>query len=388
MNGGCGVDIMTKTKRTKLDRRKSAVSAVALLVATALSGAAHADDAFNLDALIDAAKKEPPITVYAVTGKIVDTAKSFTEKYGVQASGKKVNEATQIELMIREHQAGNIVGDVSVATDVASAMGELLPQGIVSSWTPPDLTNDISEKLRDPLVVVSDPHVWTYNTEKYDKCPVSNIWQLTEPQWKGKLAMLDLFDKPLYADWFNQIETHHDEDVAKAYEALYGKPLDTTNQTATASWVKAFAENAPLLSDSSTVAEAAGAPGQAEPFFVITSTAKYRDNESKGLKLGLCTGVQPFTGFLYPGFGLIAGQTKSPNAAKLFVRYLMTEEGIAPQIADGKVSGNSKIGLPADEPSGIAKHLDELMAFDASTAAEDLDKRESWQDFWRVNYKK
>jgi iron(III) transport system substrate-binding protein len=66
----------------------------------------------------------------------------------------------------------------------------------------------------------------------------------------------------------------------------------------------------------------------------------------------------------------------------------MTEEGIAPQIADGKISGNSKIGLPADEPSGIAKHLDELMAFDASTAAEDLDKRESWQDFWRVNYKK
>jgi iron(III) transport system substrate-binding protein len=379
---------MTKTKRTKVDRHKTTVCALALIMCTALGSSVHSEDAFNLDALIEAAKKEPPITVYAVTGKIVDTAQAFTAKYGVQASGKKVNEATQVELMIREHQAGNIVGDVSVATDVASAMGELLPQGIVTNWTPTDIAGDIAEKLRDPLVVVSDPHVWTYNTEKYDKCPVTNIWQLTEPQWKGKLAMLDLFDKPLYADWFNQIETHHDAEVAKAYEALYGKQLDTSNQTATASWVKAFAENAPLLSDSSTVAEAAGAPGQTDPFFVITSTAKYRDNESKGLKLGLCASVQPFTGFLYPGFGLIAGQTKSPNAAKLFVRYLMTEEGIAPQTADGKISGNSKIGLPADEPSGIAKHLDELMAFDAKTAAEDLDKRERWQDFWRLNYKK
>jgi iron(III) transport system substrate-binding protein len=378
---------MTQTRQAKKRRRQFAVSALALILAAAVGGAVHAEETFNLDALIEAAKKEPPITVYAVTGKIVDTAEAFTAKYGVQASGKKVNEATQVELMIREHQAGNIVGDVSVATDVASAMGELLPEGIATSWTPPDLASDIPEKLRNPLVVVSDPHVWTYNTEKYDKCPITNIWQLTEPQWKSKLAMLDLFDKPLYADWFNQIETHHNADVAKAYEDLYGKKLETTEKSATAAWVKAFAQNEPLLSDSSTVAEAAGAPGQAEPFFVITSTAKYRDNEAKGLKLGLCSGVQPFSGFLYPGFGLIAGQTKSPNAAKLFVRYLMTEDGIAPQTADGKISGNTKVALPANEPSGVAKHLDELMAFDAATAADDLDKRESWQDFWRVNYK-
>lgn len=379
---------MKRLNQTMPTKRQMAACALSLVFAAAVGGVLHAEDAFDLDALIEAAKKEPPITVYAVTGKIVDTAQAFTKKYGVQASGKKVNEATQVELMIRERQAGNVVGDVSVATDVAAAMGELLPEGIVTSWTPPDLEKDIPEKLRNPLVVVSDAHVWTYNTEKYAKCPVTNIWQLTEPQWKGKLAMLDLFDKPLYADWFNQIEMHHDTDMAKAYEALYGKKLDTSSESATAAWVKAFAQNGPLLSDSTTVADAAGAPGQADPFFVITSTAKYRDNEAKGLKLGLCTGVQPFSGFLYPGFGLIATQTKSPNAAKLFVRYLMTDEGIAPQAVDGKISGNSKIGLPSDEPSGVAGHINELMAFDASTAGDDLDKRESWQDFWRTNYKK
>jgi len=376
---------MTNLKKV----RAAGLAYVAAISVASMAGeAARAAEAFDLGAMIEAAKQEPPITVYAVTGKIVDTAQAFTKKYGVQASGKKVNEATQVELMIRERQAGNVVGDVSVATDVASAMGELLPEGIVTSWTPPDIEADIPEKLRNPLTVVSDAHVWTYNTEKYAKCPVTNIWQLTEPQWKGKLAMLDLFDKPLYADWFNQIEMHHDAEVAEAYEDLYGKKLDTGGATATAAWVKAFAENGPLLSDSTTVADAAGAPGQADPFFVITSTAKYRDNEAKGLKLGLCAGVKPFSGFLYPGFGLIATQTKSPNAARLFVHYLMTEEGIAPQTVDGKISGNSKINLPSDEPSGVSGHIDELMAFDASTAAADLDKRESWQDFWRTNYRK
>ncbi len=143
----------------------------ATTVLALLAGGAHAQEAFNLETMIEAAKKEPPITVYAVTGKIVDTAQSFTKKFGVQATGKKVNEATQIELMIREHQAGKVVGDVSVATDVASAVGQLLPEGIATSWTPPDLQADIPEKSRNPLVVVSDPHVWTYNNRKIQQVP-------------------------------------------------------------------------------------------------------------------------------------------------------------------------------------------------------------------------
>ncbi|THF54428.1 ABC transporter substrate-binding protein [Ollibium composti] len=353
----------------------------------ALSAQACAED-FDLNALIEAAKKEPPITVYAVTGKIVDTAKAFTQKYGVQATGKKVNEATQADLLIRESQSGQIVGDVSLAVDVGSAASQLLPEGMVESWVPGDIEADIPEGQRNPLVVVTDPHVWSYNTEKYSSCPVKNIWELTEPRWKGKVAMLDLFNKPLYADWFNQLEAHHDAEIAKAYEDLYGKKLETDQPSATAAWVKAYAQNAPLLADSSAVAEAAGAPGQADPFMAITSVAKYRGNVSDGLKLGICVGIEPFVGFSYPGFGLIAKGTKSPNAAKLFIHYLLTEEGIANQAIDGKVPSNRKIALPADEPSGIAKHMDELMVFDSSTSADDFDKRQDWQDFWRVNYRK
>jgi iron(III) transport system substrate-binding protein len=370
--------------------RLVAKATAAIAVGFVCAQGAFAQDAekFDLDALVAAAKTEAPITVYAVTGKIVDTAKAFTKKYGVQATGKKVNEATQADLMIRESQSGKIIGDVSLAMDVGSAMAQLIPEGIVESWVPGDVEADIPEVARNPLVVVSDPQVWTYNTEKYQSCPVKNIWELTEPKWKGKVAMLDLFDKPLYADWFNQLETHHDAEIAKAYEDLYGKKLETDQQSATAAWVKAYAENGPLLADSTAVAEAAGAAGQTEPFMAITATAKYRENVTGGLRLGLCAGIEPFVGFSYPGFGLIAKGTKSPNAAKLFIHYLLTEEGIANQTVDGKVPSSSNIALPADEPSGIARHLGELMLFDSASAADDFDKRQDWQDFWRVNYKK
>jgi iron(III) transport system substrate-binding protein len=360
----------------------------ALLAVLAASPPAAAEEPFDLDALVAAARAETPITVYAVTGKIVETAEAFAAKYGVEATGKKVDEATQADLLIRENASGNVVGAVSLAADAGSVIAQLLPTGVVESWTPPDIAADIGAAYRDPLVVVFDPQVFAYNTEKYESCPISNIWQLTEPEWKGRVAMLDLFAKPLYADWFNQIEQHHDAAVAAAYEHLYGKPLDTGGESATAAWVKAYAANAPLLGDSTTVSNAIGVAGQEAPFVGITSTAKFRGNASDGLKLGLCAGVEPFSGFLYPSYGVVAAKTESPNAARLFVHYLLTEEGIANQLVDGKVSTNATLALPADEASGLAAHLDEMMTFDSATIADDFDRRQDWQDFWRVNYAK
>jgi iron(III) transport system substrate-binding protein len=359
-----------------------------LMAALAFTSVPVFAEDFDLDALIAAAKQEGPITVYATTGKIVETAKNFTAKYGIEATGKKVNESSQVELLIREAQAGNIVGDVSVSGDVAASVAELVPEGIAYSWVPPDLAQYIPAGKQDPLVVVTDQHVWSYNTETYDKCPVTNIWQLTEPEWKGKVAMLDPLEKPNYADWFNQMAMHHDAEVAKAYEDLYGKKLETDEASATAAWVKAYAANGPLLTASEAVAEAVGAPGQEAPFMGMNSVAKFRDNTDKGYKLGICTGIEPFAGFSYPGFGLIASGTKSPNAAKLFIHYLMTEEGISNQTVDGKVSSNSQVPANPDEASGIAGHIDEMMPYDSSTSADDYDDRETWQDFWTINYKR
>ncbi|MEQ8446030.1 MAG: ABC transporter substrate-binding protein [Pelagibacterium sp.] len=347
---------------------------------------AGAQDAFDLDGLIEAARAEPPITIYAVTGKIVETAEAFTAKYDVQAEGRKVNEADQVELLIRESQSGNVVGDVSVAADVAAIAAQLAPFDIVESWVPGDIAPNIAPEWSDPLVLVNDPHVFTYNTEVNASCPVTNIWQLTEPDYARKVAMLDPLVKPNYADWFSQMEMHYDDAIAQAYESHFGTPLETNERSATAAWVRAYAENQPLLGDSSSVAEAIGAPGQDDPFFGITSVAKYRDNAASDFKLGLCTGMEPFIGWLYPGPGVIASGTDSPNAARLFIHYLLTEEGIGPQAVDGKISTNSDIALPSDEPSGISDHFDDLMTFSMATAEADFDARQDWQDFWRLHY--
>lgn len=356
---------------------------------TCMGASAFAQEAFNLEALVEAARKEPPITVYDSTGKIVEMAKNFSAKYGVGAEGAKVKATAQLEMIIREKRANNVRGDVSIVSDAPAAVAQLMPGGFVESWVPPDLAPKIPAQYQNPLTVITTANVWAYNTSLFDKCPVSNIWELTEPKWKGKVAMQDPLGKASYVDWFNQMAKHGDAETAKAYKDFYGKELGAKAGEAAAAWVKALAANAPLLTDAdAAAAEAVAAPGQKQAFMGLVSSAKFRDNAEGGLKLGLCKELKPWLGWLYPGVGLITKGTNSPNAAKLFIHYVMTGEGIAPQAEDGKMSTNRDVKLPANEPSGIGSVLDRIMPYQMATSQDDWDERETWQDLWRLNYRK
>jgi len=366
----------------------SGALAVGTVVLAGVCAPATAAD-FNLNALIEAAKAEEPITVYASTGKIKTAAKAFSEKYGIQATGQKVKGAAQIEMVLRENQSKNVIGDVLISSDAAVTLTELVPAGIVYSWLPPDLAGTIPADSQDPVVIWRDPAIWSYNSDKYDSCPVDNIWALTEPAWNRRVALSDPLNKPGYVDWFNQMETHWDQAVADAYEAHFGKKLDTSKQSATASWVQALAANAPLLTDSdSAAAEAIGTPGQADPFMGLVSSAKYRDTVDGGLTMAICKDMKPYVGFANPSYGLIAAETDSPNTAKLFLHFMLTEEGVSPMTKDGKVSGNAAVPSHPKEASGVAMLADRLTPHNASTGGDDFDRRQDWQDFWRVNYKR
>lgn len=378
---------MTLGQKHNTGRMGTGLLATVLVIA-GMSTPALAED-FDLNALIEAAKAEDGITIYSSTSKIKKAAAAFTETYGIEATGTKVKGAAQIELVVREFQAGNVVGDVIISSDAAAALAQLLPEGMVTSWTPPDMADTIDELSSDPLVVWRDPSLWTYNNEDGGECPVSNIWQVTEEEWNRRITLEDPLNKPSFIDWFNQMETHFDDEMAAAYEDHYGEALDTSSQSATATWVQRLAANAPLLTDSSSgAAEAIGTRGQDKPFFGLVASAKYRDVSEEGLAMGICKDMKPYMGFAKPGFGLIATGTDSPNAAKLFLHFMMTEAGVLPMTADGKMSGNSAVPAHPDEISGVVAYAERLTPHVAATGGDDFDKRQDWQDFWRIHYKR
>ncbi|GAA0606955.1 ABC transporter substrate-binding protein [Paenochrobactrum glaciei] len=345
------------------------------------------DADYSLEALIEAAKKEPAITVVDATGKIVAMADAFTEKYGVKATGVKMNGQNQEQVILREAAAGNVRTDVFNMSNLPSVTSEIIVQGAGLSWLPPDLKDQIPAEYQNPAITSLNPWVWAYNSDVHgDKCPIDNIWALTTEDWKGRVAIPDPLLRNETMFWFNQIAEHDDAAMAKAYEDFFGEPLKTDEKSATAEWVKRFAKNKPSVTRSDTdVGPIVGAKGQEKPFMGFLSTSIFRDAKKNDYTMGICAGMNPWAGQLTPRVAVIAAGTKSPNAAKLFVHYIMTEEGMAPQLADGKISSNKNAKIPEGEVSGIVKVMDQMHVPHSETAESDYTKLQDWQDFWTIH---
>ncbi|WP_313614711.1 ABC transporter substrate-binding protein [Agrobacterium sp.] len=344
------------------------------------------DSEYSLEALIEAAKKEPPITVIDATGKIVSMAENFSKTYGLKATGVKMNGQEQEQVISREAAAGNVRTDVFNMSNLPSVASQILPQGFGVSWLAPDLKDKVPAQYQSPAITSNNPWVFSYNTDvNGETCPVNNLWALTTEEWKGRVAIPDPLLRNETMFWFNQLATHGDEAMREAYKAQFGEELKTDEASATAEWVKRLAQNKPKVTKSDTdVGPIVGAKEEKPPIGFL-SAAIFRDAKKDGYGMGICKEMKPWVGQLTPRVAVIAAGTKSPNAAKLFARFMMTAEGMAPQLIDGKLSTNTDAKMPEGEASGVASVVDLLYVNHSETTADDFAKLQDWQDFWLSN---
>src|SRR5690606_10786642 len=232
-----------------------------------------------------------------------------------------------------------------------------------------------------------NPWVWAYNTDVHtDGCPIDNLGALAPDEWKGRVAIPDPLLRNETVFWFNQIAPHDDAAMADAYKAFFGEDLATDEASATAEWVKRLAQNKPSVTRSDTdVGPIIGAPGQEKPFMGFLSTSIFRDAKKNEYGMGVCDGLKPWVGQLTPRVAVIASGTKHPNASKLFVHFMMSGEGMIPQLSDGKIVTITTAYMPQSDASGIINYLDRMHVPHAETAADGLEHLPDWQDFWLIN---
>lgn len=365
-----------------------ALSALALpMMAGAQTALGIADEDYSYEALVELAQQEGPITVVDATGQIVAMAEAFTAKYGIEAVGVRMNAQEQEQILLREAAASNVQTDVFNMSNMPAVTTQLIPQGVVVSWMPPDLVDVVPAQFQSPALTSNNPWLWVYNPDAFaDGCPIDNVWAMTEPDWRSRIALPDPLLRNETLFWFNQIETHSDDLMVAAYEAYFGQPLETDEASATAEWVKRLAQNNPNITQGdSQVGPIIGASSKDDAYVGFLSSAIFRHAERDGYRLAICDGLQPYAGQLAPRVAAIAAGTSHPNAAKLFSRFMMTEEGMAPQLQDGKISSNTTAAMPDMERSGVIKLVDQLHVADATTAAQDFERLQDWQDFWIIN---
>jgi iron(III) transport system substrate-binding protein len=169
------------------------------------------------------------------------------------------------------------------------------------------------------------------------------------------------------------------EKLAKAYEDLYHKKLETKEKNAGYEWIKkAFSNGLVMGSSDTAMTESIGVKGQNITSIGLLNYSKVRYAEKKNLAITAADKVAPFCGFYYPEYALLVKDCKHPAAAKLFIQFLLTQEGYQFWQNDmGSYSGNPALKIAkgdkpltewqkvmvGDDPQYIFEHRAEVEEF-------------------------
>ncbi len=170
-----------------------------------------------------AAIKEGSVLVYANTSKVEKAAEGFMEKYpGITVQAFDLGGDDVLMKTVEEQKAGAFTGDVWFSSGGAELVGTVLPHNYVWRFVPDSTAAVTPEQYTEPLLMSRfGTSVFAYNSELNDKCPITNLWELTNPEWKGKFFIEDPMNDASTLSKLITIAQHADE-MKAAYVELYG----------------------------------------------------------------------------------------------------------------------------------------------------------------------
>jgi iron(III) transport system substrate-binding protein len=339
-----------------------------------------------------AAIQEGKVTVYANSSKVEDLPEAWAALYPDIELDAADTDGIDTKMQA-EQESGNVIGDVWYNSDGHILYGKFVPNEWMWWFVPRDVT--IPELTADyPFAIARHSvDVIAYNNKFYpDGCPISNIWQLTEPQYDAKFFMEDpVSDVSTMAKMATFVQNA--DAMAQAYQDLYGKAwtedaLATVDESgltvenAGYLWLKRLAYNHVVVLDDGDMVDAAYAglelPEGEEPGFGFTGYSSYKDTLKGELNMAPCFGLNPVVGVFKTSFLGIANNAPHPNAAKLFIKFMLTEEGYDPWNGIGT--------YPAAE--GLSTHEDNLPLAEILPQVWEMDPLFDWanvsfvRDFW------
>lgn len=332
-------------------------------------------------AIEEAAKKEGKVLVYANTSKVEKAAEGFMEKYPeIKVEAFDLGGDDVLLKTVEEQKAGAFTGDVWFSSGGAELVGNVLPHEYVWRFVPDSTAEYTPEEYTHPLLMSRfGTSVFAYNSELNETCPVSNIWEFTEPEWKGKFFIEDPLNDASTLSKLITIAYHADE-VKQAYIDLYGTEpvLDDDTPDAGWLWLKRFAQNGPIPEPGGDEVDSAFAtPGMTESYMALTSYSNMADVLEGNLAFEPCWGIKPILGIQSQSYVGIINQAPHPNAAKLWIKYVTSPEGRKPWAKFGTYFPDSTYEVPEgqktlEEIFGMTWFIAEQYAYDHMLEARDF----------------
>lgn len=309
---------------------------------------AELDQEDDIDRLYEEAKKEGKVVIYSMSSRITDVKQTFEEQYpGVTVEAYDMRMAEIFEKVEREHNAGINNADVIFIKDSDGIpYNEMVKSGMLHNYVPKDIGSKMKPEFKEPMFsTFFEMKQVFYNDEVYKTSPIDSWWDLTRPEYKGKIMIQNPLSTPENQGLFLAMIQNADE-MAKAYKEEFGEDI-LLNGTENAGYefIKRLMENDLIYTDSDgEIAEAIGAEGQTDPPFGIVVSSKIRDRFKKGFKIAAVQDIKPRDGVMAPAMLLIVDQAPHVNAAKLLIRWMAGE-------ADGKGAGFKPFLVPGSWPT-------------------------------------
>lgn len=335
-----------------------------------------------------AAKKEGSVVVYSNSSKIEKLLEPWGEMYpDIALEGGDTDDIAV--KMSAEQQAGNVVGDVWFNSDGHLLYGEFVPNQWMWWYTPRGVEVEDTSPERPFAMARRSVDVIGYNSEIFpDGCPATNWWQFTEPQLKGKFYMEDPMSDSSTTAKLALFVSHGDE-MAEAYKALYGKEWTEDEaysddvENAGYLFLKKLAMNEPGIQPGGDEVDSAfatlGMDPSVEPGYGWTGLSSYEATMEGELAMAPCYGLDPVDGILKSSYLGIANNAPHPNAAKLFIKFALSEAGFEPWNQFGAYP--AVVGLPIAEGMPARDEVD-LWPSDDLYAYQYMSKI---RDFWAIN---
>lgn len=331
---GCGEK---DTNANANENKEVAVKAEATVEA-GTEEAAPAEEEMTLDDLIAAAQAEATadgagqFMVYAPTSRIEKALNKFTETYGI--SGEYYNESGQdLYTKLTTELEANVkdTADVVLMQDSYLFQTQLVNYDYLVNYVPSYLSDVINADDQNPLVCYYYNKLFIYNNTDGSN-GITNVWQLTEDSYKGKIFMKDISKESVNKNFLAMLtKDEWATKLADAYKAYFGTDivLDADCANAGYQFIKAFLKNVTFGSGDGDIAkELADGSGGNMGLFVYS---KLRDDSVDNTKLSEVAYAEPqadcFSGFMYPMYLQMVASTDRPYTSQLFIYFLMTEEG-------------------------------------------------------------
>jgi|GEM_PF-416070 len=310
--------------------------------------AANIDHHIPYEELVRRALEEGEVNWVTSGSRGPDAAAEFMALYpGITVNIINMGTSDALTRFPIEHAAGMFNLDVMRSADAEGVIyNEFLARGLMHSYFPYDILPYIYNfdflLAGMPSYVVLNLIYYNY-TFFPDGPPVSSWWDLTRPEWYGRIIAQDPLTEVRYTSALTTFVKYADL-FAEEYEAIFGRPIELHPQSPTAAheWMRRFFANNIIIDNSgSSMNRTIGRSDQQEIFLGWGSSSGIRRNQDEGLHLAVAPltprASQPNMNFVY-----IFDQAPNPHAAKLLSRFLLGGQGESLGIgnADRNINGS------------------------------------------------